>query len=224
MRTVMKSLRFWGGILLKMLGNTFATAFIIIMILYMSNGNAASGGIETELSLFPYYLVIAGFFMIFVCGYNWFQTYFCMLISMNVTRKAAVYGILAVNLTYVLGINLLAAVLWKVFPGEISAGGLSLVHLFTGVFLISSSICTLMGVIMLRWGKIGVALTVLFMTLIGGAFGACVALPAGTVTSGMQQLVVHLDAAWPAAGIGVLCFGMTGFAARILLRKIEARV
>ena len=97
MRNILaRNVKFWGKNTLGSLGISLAGAAAVLLFL-VAAGTDYSGqeGLLSYLTqLFPYYLFVAGVFVNSILAISYFQVYFSVLLSMNVTRKEITLGIL----------------------------------------------------------------------------------------------------------------------------------
>lgn len=236
---MMRSLRYFGKSTLQGIGISAAAA--VVMMLFWGLGiveytGDMRGMMEEIFSLYSWYLLIAGGFVIVMLCINYFQVYFPVLLSMNATRKTIVIGILLSIAGMILGILLLAALLWKLAPGDVADGGIFLLPLIAGVYLIGSACFLVVGVVFSRWGKLGWILFFALALLIGVLI-TVIMMKQGNVTMIMMEVETFPQsdgAAWPggrAAGVfrtviaaGILLYLAAGAFVFAVTRKQEVRV
>ena len=128
MEVLLRNVKFWGKNTLEILGISVAGAAAMLLFLGVA-GTDYSGqeGVFSYMAqLYPYYLYIAGMFLNVILAVTYFQVYFSVLLTMNVTRKTIVAGIFGSLAGNILGIMALIQLIWRLFPGEISSDGLRL--------------------------------------------------------------------------------------------------
>lgn len=180
------NVKFWSQFALESLGLTVGVA-VAMLIFY---GIRNIGSLENMIAMLPYYLVIAGAFIIMITGIGCFQVTFSLLMSMNVTRKAVVWGIL-LSETAIAGCILLASMeIWHLVPSDISKGGIELFPLIGGVLFGGMSLISVLGVVIIRWGKIGFVLSVACYAIMGAGLGVSF-VSAGEHTAVLQRLTDH---------------------------------
>lgn len=174
-----KILKFWCGNCLEVLGISAGGALIWFLVISAGTveytGNIGEALLE-EMEVYPYYLFITGTLIMAMIGINYFQIYFSILLSMSVTRKYIVRGILGSTALSVLGILAIAGLIWKLVPGDISASGWTLMPLFAGALFTAAAFFLILGVVLCRWGKYGVIVLTIVYMLIGACAGMAFAL------------------------------------------------
>lgn len=214
---LVRSLRYFGKNTLLWLGIAAAGAAIMLLFCGLSKVEYSGGAgemIEELLGLYSWYLVTMGGIVILVLCINYFQTYFSVLLSMNATRKMIVAGILLSIAGLIFGILLLAALIWGLTPGEMSDTGIFLLPLLAGVYLIGSACFLVMGVALIRWGKLGWIIFFALLFLLAVLAGAVV-VSLGDVTAAQPGGEAILQFAW-ADGRAMTVFGVV-IAAGVLL-------
>ena len=93
----MNKVKYWGKHYLENLSIIFIVA-ILLMFFIATGAVEVSGGMSDlileSLGLLPYYLCFAASFSVLMVGVGYFQSYFPVLVSMNVTRKSVINGIM----------------------------------------------------------------------------------------------------------------------------------
>lgn len=164
---VIANIKFWSQFVLESLGITAGVA-VAMLIFY---GIRNIGSLENMIAMLPYYLVIAGAFAILTTGIGCFQSILPLLMSMNVTRKAVVFGLL-ISETGIAGCILLASMgIWHLIPSDISRGGMVLFPLIGGVLFGGMSLMLVLGVAVVRWRRIGVILSIVCYAVLGAGLG-----------------------------------------------------
>lgn len=164
---VIANIKFWSQFVLGSLGITAGVA-VAMLIFY---GIRNIGSLENMIAMLPYYLVIAGAFVILTTGIGCFQSILPLLMSMNVTRKAVVFGLL-ISETGIAGCILLASMgIWHLIPSDISRGGMELFPLIGGVLFGGMSLMLVLGVAIIRWGRIGAILSIACCAIMGAGLG-----------------------------------------------------
>lgn len=174
---------------------------------------------------FLVYLAIAGLFVSMISILSTFQTEIPLLISMNVTRKAAVWGLAAGHAATVLLHILLGILIWCIFGIWEMEIIIFISSLLVSVLLGSGGFGMLFGAIALRWGKIGsiiMAVAILVMTISIAVF---IAMQGGSISLQYISLEAMMEHNfWPLALVMAAFYLFTGAAAFMLTRKIEVRV
>lgn len=229
-RNILGSLRFWGRTCLESLGMSAGLALVLMLLRELGSSvyaENAGDAVMTAIALFPYMLACAGMIVVTMCVIGCFQTYFSLLVSMNVTRPSAIKGIWLSQLGMILGILAMMTLIWKLTPGDISASGLMLIPFFAVVFFVAAAVCIVLGIVSTRWGKIGMILAILCFMLIGGLCGAFVAM------SGEESLVEMIQISrgelvginyWPMLAGSIALYLASGVFALIMTRNSEVRI
>lgn len=222
----LRILKYWGIQILELAGCSIAFAVAMMVLQLLTSGSEIMDTMPLGL-LFPIYLLVIGAVTIMVFGISLFQVYFPTLVSLNVTRKSAAGSIVLAQGAASLVLMLLAAALWGIGAKKSGAETMGLLMLFTGIFFIIVALGILFGIVLIRWGKIGVILLVLIFAAAGGVLGFFVASVGGDVIVHMQSWLIE-DAAgknfFPVFGAGVLSYVISGVLAVFMTRKAEVRV
>lgn len=221
----MRKFKFWGSYWLECLGISAGAALIMIFMYGIGSSDPGHGGIGNmfmeELALYPYYLVITGAFIILIVTINYYQLYFSILVSMNCTRKQAAGEVLLATTATILGIAALAAALWLFLPGDIAADGIKILPLLAGLLFIDAALAVVMGIVTVRWGKIGMIIMVLVCTLAGGLAGAWTVLGDARLFDLIGNLQFNFYAV---LGIGIGLYLAAGVFSVAATRKLEVRI
>lgn len=223
MAVIIHNIRFWGKNALESIGISLAAAVVLLMLSGMRSVVYSEEGFwMVVLSLFPYYLVLAGGFMVAMLVLSYFQTYFSVLLSMNVTRKEIVIGIMSSLALTMAGILVLAWGIWQICPGEIARDGRTLLPLLAAVFFLGAGVSVILGTVTLRWGKVGTIAMIVLCAVMGAFVGVWVS--AGH--DGSEALIdlmmkLRFKGAFLAS---VLFYLLSGIFTRVFTRKVEVRV
>lgn len=201
-------------------------AAMMVLQMFTSNANAMLEGV-TWVFLSPVYLLIMGAITVMISGITVFQTYFPVLVSMNVTRKGAAGGIVLVQGASSLVVLLLAAVIWS-FAAKLSGEDIGgMMALSAGLFFMVAAVGILFGTVVIRWGKIGIFLMILIFMVVGAVAGVSVATLGNDRFLHMQKFLLE-DAAGnnflPVLLAGALVYAASGVFAVFATRKAEVRV
>ena len=203
MNKVGENLKFWGRIWMECMGMAVAVAIVMFFLFAVGESPMGAGGfgaaLVENLPLFPWYLYITGSFIVLMITYSCFQIYFPLLLSMSVTRKKIIYSILCNTLAMIFGIILVSAVLWKLFPGDISDSGLRLLPFLSGAFLAVGAVFLMIGIVVMRWGTVGFIMMILLGAAFWGCLGAVSALHGREIFGWMAGITLD-SMAIPAAG------------------------
>lgn len=223
MRTEKKRWLFWGENFWETVGIAAAGALGIGLVQAgkgVFTGNAGEW-LLLILQLYPYYLFLAGVFVLMMVIIGYFQLMISVMISMNATRRSVIrelwLNIAAVNLAYIL----IAALIWKLVPGDVSEGGFQLLPLLGGGTFMLSAVFLLFGGVAVRWGKVGKVIFVILSMSAGALIGFTVA-----VNPDIAELVQTLPGnsfGW-ILGLGVIFYLAAGFFVRKMTARMEVRV
>ena len=225
-----KELRFWGRVWLESIGITVAVSigFLVLRGLGSAEFTGDMGAaLPLILSMTAYFIVIVGAMVTMLMMLGLFRGYFSLLVSMNVTRSRAICGIWLNQAAAVLGMLCIAALIWLAVPGEFADAGLSLLPLFAGILFAMAAVSMLFGVVLIRWGKVGVIILAFICFGIGGAGGMVAAMTAATNTAVMQRIFVEDLAGgnyWLIAVIGIGLYLLAGIFTLAATRRSEVRV
>lgn len=223
------SLNFWGKNCLESIGISLAGAALLFLFFGMGRGIYKAGDGVEILALVPYYIFLAGGFcgLMLVVGY--FQLYFPILISMNVTRKKIVGGILLCQIVMLAVLVGISGLIWRLIPGDISSGGLRILPMLIGILLLAAAFCIALGAVIVRWGKIGTVIFAALAALIGAAAGMSVAMLAGSDSDFWMEIVKLSGTAEGGfvriiLAAGILFYAAAAIFSAVITRKVEARL
>lgn len=231
MKMQIKSLKFWGRFLLEYLGLTVGSA--VVLMLLNCGGFWRKGETAALFELFPYYLMLVGVLLTGVISISFFQVYFPALLSMNVTRKSIVRGLLLMLVGNAACQMILSALVWYVGDGDISRSGRILLPWIAGMFLVLTALFLMLGAVLIRWGKVGVIITGIVYMALGACVGILVAVSSKDLFGARWKLFVnyfgdklassevfyHL---FPIA-LGLLIYAGAGFFVRVVTKKTQVR-
>ena len=223
MKTEKRRWSFWGENFLETLGLAAAGALVIGLVQAgkgVFTGNAVEW-ILLILQLYPYYLFLAGIFVLMMEIVGYFQMMISVMISMSATRKSVIWELLLNLAAVILAYILISALIWKLIPGDVSDGGLQLLPLLGGGTLILSALFLLFGGVAVRWGKAGKVIFVILSLISGALIGVTFAL-----NPDVGELVQKLSGnsfGW-IMGLGVIMYLASGFFVRKMTARMEVRV
>ncbi len=219
-----RGLIFWGKNTLETVGLSVGVALILVLLRGAGTGGQMRKNIINMAEIFPFFLMTAGFFVMMMAIVGYFQVYFSLLVSMNVTRRTVIAGIMSGTGVTALAILFLMFLVWRMIPGDISETGLELLPMFAGIFFAASAVCIILGVVVTRWGKIGVIIMVVFYLFLGGCIGGSTAVMLNNDTDLLGILHWFAENLFTAvAVVGVVLFAASGIFAAAALRKAEVR-
>lgn len=223
----LRMLKYWSIQVMEIVACSIGlAAAMMVLQMFTSNGNMMMEGV-TWVFLSPVYLLIMGAFTVMIFGITIFQSYFPVLVSMNVTRKGAAGGIVLVQGASSLVVLFLAAVIWS-FAAELSGEDIGgMMALSAGLFFMVAAAGILFGTVVIRWGKIGIFLMIFIFMVVGAVVGVSVAMFGNDRFLHMQKFLLE-DVAGnnflPVLLAGALVYAASGVFAVFATRKAEVRV
>lgn len=175
-------------------------------------------------STFLVYLTVVGAFVSMIAVISTFQTEIPRLVSMNVTRKAAVWGLTAGHAATALLHMLLGILIWCIFGIGEAEMVVFIASLITSVMLGFGGFGMLLGASVLRWGKIGTIIMAAAIMVITIGISAFIAMGGKDSFWGFSMETVAELNFWPLALAMAAFYLLAGAAAFMLTRKIEVRV
>lgn len=175
-------------------------------------------------STFLVYLTVVGAFVSMIAVISTFQTEIPRLVSMNVTRKAAVWGLTAGHAATALLHMLLGILIWCIFGIGETEMVVFIASLITSVMLGFGGFGMLLGASVLRWGKIGTIIMAAAIMVITIGISAFIAMGGKDSFRGFSMETVAELNFWPLALAMAAFYLLAGAAAFMLTRKIEVRV
>lgn len=173
---------------------------------------------------FQIYLAVVGAFVSVIAVISTFQTEIPRLVSMNVTRKAAVWGLVAGHAATVLLHIHLGILIWCIFGVWEMEIIIFISSLLASVLLGFGGFGMLLGTVVLRWGKIGIVIMVIAILMMTTGAGIFMAMQGEDFFQSLSLEAMTELNFWPLALIMAVFYLLTGAAAVILTRKIEVRV
>lgn len=174
----MRHIRFWGRRWLEAMGTVALTAVLMFLLAGLQTSDAGGKGmLIIWLYLIPYYLFIGGFVAVATCILQYYQLYFSVLLSMNCTRRSIVAGIIVTGAAVIAAVTGISALIWQMSPEGIGSPELGMLAILSGCLLAEGGVMMLVGVTVLRWGKIGIIILFLVFMGIGGVGGLLLVLP-----------------------------------------------
>lgn len=223
----MNQVKYWGKHYLENLSIIFMVAVFLMLFLAVGEVEVSEGInylILESLGLLPYYLCFAASFSVLMVGVGYFQSYFPVLVSMNVTRKSVINGIMVCLLCVIITILLISAVIWRFVPINGIELNMQVLMLFGGIQFLAASFSLFCGYVIARWKKIGTIVIICVSLLVGGSVGASVSI-FGNV--GMVELLMDLVQKFQFTWIlvlGIVVYIMVGIFIRISTSKLEIRI
>ncbi len=219
-----KKVKYWGKLLLQYIGISLASA-MGLMILF-GGGNVALTGngreiLQTVCVLYPAYVILVSIFLMVVGTISQFQSYVPVLLSLNATRRGVTAGIFLSTGGLVLAIAAVAGLFWLSPASEMEnvAEGMAVT---AGALLMFGAFGMFMGAVAARWGRKGIIVTTIVAALMGGIFGAGVALLGHQTVAEIQHFLMDRNTAWILVS-GIVLYVLAGGAAMLALRKLEVR-
>lgn len=215
--------KYWGRNAVVWTGISFACMLGFWLLNKLGNAQYVQGiGLGASLLV---YLAVAGLFVSMISILSTFQTEIPRLVSMNVTRKAAVWGLTAGHAATVLLHILLGILIWRIFGVWKMEIIIYISSLLASVLLGAGGLGMLFGAITLRWGKIGSIIMAAALVVMTVSISVFIAMQGESIS--LQHISIEAMMEynfWPLALIMVVFYLFTGAAAFMLTRKIEVRV
>lgn len=161
-------LRFWikGG--LQTLATVAGASALYGLLMWVQSSDIT---LEETLSFLPFYLVTFGAIMLLAMTVSVYKAMLPLALSFGSTRREAFVGLQVFRLLPTAAVALLLVLLFLV-PGTEMVLGLSAVVLLTaGLFLFVGAIGSGLGMIYVRFGKLGTILMVVTLLVLGLALG-----------------------------------------------------
>ncbi len=214
-----RSLKYWGKYWLQLMGINLGAGFVLILFLSISNPSMYHEKLIGFLSLYPYYVMLTAGFTMMLTTISFFQVYYPMLVSLGSTRKSAVLGMLAATAGTVIAILAGSALIWGILGNnDIAKAGISLLPLFGGILFLISAVYLIMGIVKMKWGKIGMIFTIGGCAIGGGIFGMLIA-------KGGSAMIVEVNfQTIPILLIGLTVYCLVGVVTMLTVKKIEVRM
>lgn len=173
---------------------------------------------------FLVYLAVVGAFVSMIAVISTFQTEIPRLVSMNVTRRAAVWGLVAGHAATALLHILLGILIWCIFGVGEAEIVVFIAALIASVMLGFGGFGMLLGAAVLRWGKIGtiiMAAAIMVMTI---GIASFIAMRGESSFRGFSMETMMDLNFWHLALTAAVFYLLTAAAAATFTRKIEVRV
>lgn len=226
----MKNLKFWGRFWLEGMGIMVGVSLLIIFFVGVQYGDSTvSGGAEWLLAMYPWYLMFAVFFVLFILSSSAYQVYLSVLVSMNATRRGAVGGMLICMAGLIAGPLALSGGIWTVIENDVAVSGRSLFMSASGCLFAVGGIALFVSGVALRWKRWGKIILSIVMMIVGGAAGAAAAL-SGSITKkviDISQIGVSLSGrtvSMVILAVGVGLYLLASAFTVLITRRMEVRV
>lgn len=225
---------FWMRNWITGIGMTIGAAVAMQLMQMLSSGASAliigteilnADQMQSVIFMFPAYLLAIGCITVTIYGIIWFQSYFSLLVSMNVTRRRAVLNIELNIVLLILGLLALAALIWRCLTADLFQIGMFLISILSPALFISAAFCMAIGVTMVRWGKVGVFLLIALCALAGAVVGAAVSMFDNGIQTFIQLIEVRISdniTLWPLAA-SVVVYVVASIYGLLALKRVEVR-
>lgn len=220
-RPLMRSVKFWGRSVAESIVIAIGTGLLMNLFLVIQMNSGFLPAFRDTLVLYPYYLMLAGGFtaMMYVMGA--FANCYSLLVSMNVTRKMTAAGIVGSTGVLTFCMILMMWMIWSLTPGEISEKSLRMMPLFAGILFAVVGVMLLVGVVIVKWGKIGAIIMIVIAAFGGGCIGAGITIMSEDIITTILKLA-NMDFRI-ATVAGVMIYAAAGAFVVIATRKMEVR-
>lgn len=216
------AVRFWGKTCLEYIGRSLFVAVVMIIFVAVSREDVGDRWLSV-LSIFPYYLLTVGVFLMIVLLASYFQTYCSLLLSMGATRKMVFGGILTSIVCFILGIIAIMGIIWHFLQGDVAESGLSLLPLMTSGMFLVAAVTVLAAAILLKWGKRGgfALLLLLLLCIVAGCMTAYGQAEHQLFDGWLEYVQSHPGLV---IGAGVLAYLAAGAFSAVVNRNFEVRM
>lgn len=220
MNRKLRQIGFAGTGALYCLGASAVIALAYYLIYGIGSFNVSEMGAGDVLALFVCFWLGVGLIVLIVAGANGMNLYYPVLLSMSVTRKRAMAFVLSLVALTAAGLWLVALLIWRLIPGDVSAAGLSLAPGLAGGLLLVASLGILFGTVYLRWRRWGALAMSILLVL------AIIVVCWYVIGNGVEELLDMLEkrnlSSFLAAGI--LGYLISGALAYWLTMDMEVRL
>lgn len=221
MDMIKRSIRYWGISCLQCIGIAMLAALVLLAFVAMGKEGMADG-IPFLIYIYPYYLLLSGSIILVMVIISYMQFYLSVLVSMGVTRKAAIGGILISPAVVTLGIVLIMDILWHLVPGESEGMEQTLLPVMAAGMLFACAATLLLGTLCLRWGKKGIIATLLLVAFaVAGVIAVSMQADGQKVYSWIQSVSDHTGMLVMAS---LLVYLAAGAFMAVVNRQYEVRV
>ena len=214
-----KKLKLWGEAAFLYTLITAAVALGAVLFSFLDGAGAGE-----LLSAFTGYILVIGMLILMIVGIGLYQTYFPVLLGFGQTRKAIVRTFSLCTGTTALLLTALIGLLLELTDRDAMRGNMVVLTGAAGFLLLAAGIGPLIGAVMLRWFKAGIAL--LAILSMGGGIACGLSIGLHTEIPGFAE--------WSEPGTrclypvllaaGIVLFLASGPLAHRLVRSAEARV
>lgn len=217
-----RHVKYWGRNALAWTGISLGCALGFWLLQGLSGTRYVQGtGLAAT---FLVYLSVIGAFVSVIAVISEFQLEIPRLVSLNVTRKAAVWGLVAGHGATAFLHMLLGVLAWCIFGSGAVDEAVFIISLLASVMLGFGCAGILLGAAVLRWGKIGSVIMAAAIMVMSGALGGFIAMQGKDFLQGTTLEKILEYNLWPLALIMAVLYLAAGAVAALLTRKIEVRV
>lgn len=161
-------------------GMLFTVAVFMTAVAVFLNAPSFADALEYFIMLLPLYILIMGIFVLPMLAANVYQVYIPAGISLGCSRKKTFAGGCVMRviccMEVVLAVLILESVTgWENFEGYPGRGLEFLAAMFF-LYLAFMAVGDMLGIIYLRYGKIGIIIMILFFMVCGGGVGGVLGL------------------------------------------------
>lgn len=220
-RPVMRSIKFWGRNVAESMVIAIGTGLLLNFFLVLQMNSGFVSAVRDTLAVYPYYLMLAGGFTAMMYVMAAFSNCYSLLVSMNVTRKLTAAGIVGSSGVLMFCVILMMWMIWSLAPGEIAEKSLQMMPLFAGILFAVIGILLLIGVVIVKWGKIGAIIMIVIGAFGGGCFGAGISIMSEDIVATILKLA-NIDFRIVTAA-GAAIYVAAGAFVMIATRKMEVR-
>lgn len=165
----------------------FAAAYAFLMWLSADSAGAVA------LSMVPYYLVMGCALFVMVIGIAAYKSYLPVCVSFGSTRRDAMFGLQIMSRLPAMAVTLIAAAFCMIVKNEMTRGFMALWLPLFCLMLAAGSLGGIIGCIGVRFGRIGMLLSVIILMLCGMTGGFVGGVTAAGGFAGVSAFLADFD-------------------------------
>lgn len=160
-----RTLKFWT----RYTWDSCRTVLLLVAVLAALIAIGAEGGDwDIFIAAIPYCLVLSASLCMVFINYSSQMLYVPLLLSMGETRRRILLGFHYYRVLIIAATVALCALVWSLFPGQISAIGLGSLPTITAVLVLPASLGSIMGTAFSRWPWVSMAVMMVLSGCMGG--------------------------------------------------------
>ena len=156
----------WVRIAVTILLMTMGFALFYALIMWFSTGTDAMPFV-----MIPYYLVLGGALFVLIMGITANKCYLPVCVSFGSTRRDAIFGLQIMERLPAMAVILISVVVCMIFRNDVTRGFMALWLPMFCLLICAGSLGGIIGCIGVRFGRIGMILSVIIFIMCGMAGG-----------------------------------------------------